>query len=80
MKETFHATYERGLLRLDTPIDLPERTRVTVTVQNVEDGQIPGDRQPISAEQFDRMLDDLVGESTPLPPEFSREDIYLEHD
>ena len=38
MSEEFQAIYEFGVLRLDKPLALPEQTRVTGVLRNVEEG------------------------------------------
>jgi predicted DNA-binding antitoxin AbrB/MazE fold protein len=76
MSEEFQAIYEFGVLRLDKPLALPEQTRVTGVLRNVEDGsqnsQVVG---PLSLEEFDRSLDQLSLEVPPLPADFSWSDI-----
>jgi hypothetical protein len=78
MSVEFHATYEHGILRLDIPLALPEQTRVTGVVRNVEP---PATQDQLSPEEFDRLLDDLAMPlGGTLPADFSREDIYFDHD
>lgn len=82
MSQEFHATYEHGILRLDTPLALPDQTRVTGIVSNVDSSIVPGTGQPeMSPEEFERLLDELALDNVPpLPADFSRADIYLDHD
>ena len=83
MTQEFHATYEHGVLRLDVPLALPEQTRVTglVTGANSPDGKQPTAPQDrLSDEEFERLLDKMAIDVPPLPPDFSRADIYLDHD
>ena len=81
MSQEFHATYEHGILRLDAPLALPEQTRVTGILSNVEPAAIPPAAQDsMSLEEFERQLDELALDVPPLPPDFSRADIYLDHD
>lgn len=81
MSQEFHAIYEGGMLRLDTPLALPDQTRVTGIVSNVA----PAATQPVAAnslslEEFERQFDELALDVPPLPADFSRADIYLDHD
>jgi hypothetical protein len=81
MSQEFHATYEHGILRLDVPLPLPEQTRVTGIVSNVESAAAPSVAQkPMSDEEFERRFDELAIDVPPLPPDFSRADVYLDHD
>jgi hypothetical protein len=82
MGQEFHATYEHGILRLDVPLLLPEQTRVTGIVSNVDSSIVSGTGQAeISPEEFERLLDELaLNDVPPLPADFSRTDIYLDHD
>ena len=36
--------------------------------------------QELTADEFDRTLDELSGHAPPLPADFSRADIYYDHD
>jgi len=78
MSQEFHATYQSGVLRLDVPLALPEQARVSGVVTPIN-AQSPWP-EVISDEQFFRELDELALEVTPLPADFSRADIYLDHD
>lgn len=84
MDKTFFATYEQGVLKLDAPLSLPEHARVTGLVMKV-DAQ-PGEavqavRSDLPDDEFERMLDEFsIGRGRPLPADFSRADIYSDHD
>jgi hypothetical protein len=81
MGQEFHATYEHGILRLDVPLPLPEQTRVTGIVSNAAPAEtLPSAADSMTIEEFDRQLDELALDVPPLPADFSRADIYLEHD
>jgi hypothetical protein len=82
MPQEFHAIYEHGILRLDAPLALPEQARVTGVVNNVEPpAQASVAQGEMSLEEFERGLDELALDNVPpLPPDFSRADIYLDHD
>jgi predicted DNA-binding antitoxin AbrB/MazE fold protein len=77
------AVFENGVLRPIEPLNLTEKELVTVSVANgqANNGPIP-DSAPLSDDEFERLLDELASESTqlPLPPDFSRADIYADHD
>jgi predicted DNA-binding antitoxin AbrB/MazE fold protein len=86
MTRIVEAVYEHGILRPLEPLDLPENERVTVTIVHLE--AINGAPSPalpdvaLSDEDFDRLLDELAsGPALPhLPADFSRADVYLDHD
>jgi predicted DNA-binding antitoxin AbrB/MazE fold protein len=81
MSKTFHAIYEQGILKLDTALGLPEHTRVTGLVTSVDTQQIDSFQSDIPDDEFDRMLDEFcMTGSNPLPSNFSRADIYSDHD
>ncbi len=81
MSQEFNATYEHGILRLDAPLALPDKARVTGIVSNVESSDTtPVHQDSISPEEFERLLDELAMDVPPLPQDFSRADIYLDHD
>jgi hypothetical protein len=82
MSQEFQATYEHGILRLDVPLSLPKQTRVTGIVSNVESAATPSVAQkPMSDEEFERRFDELAMPLRgTLPADFSREDIYFDHD
>jgi hypothetical protein len=82
MPQEFHATYEHGILRLDAPLALPEQARVTGIVNNVESpANSLAPKYELSPEEFERQFDELAFDDVPpLPPDFSRADIYLDHD
>ena len=44
-------------------------------------GGPPTEPKPrLTDEEFDRMFEELSGDAPPLPEDFSRADIYLDHD
>jgi hypothetical protein len=47
--------------------------------QLAKGGTVPAE-PPLSAEELDRQLDHLSLDVPPLPADFSRADIYLDHD
>ncbi len=80
MERTFQATYEQGILRLDAPLSLPEHARVTGQVTIISPPVEPETARQ-SVEEFDKLLDEFSTPGCPpLPSDFSRADIYLDHD
>ena len=81
MNQEFQAIYEHGVLRLDKPLALPDQTRVAGVLNNIGEGRTVADESKhFSLDEFDRMLDELALDVPPLPADFSRADIYLDHD
>ena len=81
---TVRAIYENGVFRPTHPVDLPEASEVVFEPRPAE-----GPIEPIfisrpnpSPEEFRRLLDELSANPTGkvLPPDFSRADIYDDHD
>ncbi len=84
MDKTFCATYEQGVLKLDAPLSLPEHARVTGLVTKVDaqpSEAAQAARNDLPDDEFERMLDEFsIGGGKPLPTDFSRADIYSDHD
>lgn len=82
MSRSFQAIYENGALYPVESINLPEKKVLTVTIAEVD--QIPNSTplQPVSEEEFERLLEELASGPAipPIPPDFSRKDIYTDHD
>lgn len=87
MTRNVEAVYEHGILRPLEPLDLPENERVTVTIQDHLESEnraswpaVPD--AVLSDEDFERLLDELAsGPALPhLPADFSRADVYRDHD
>jgi hypothetical protein len=86
----FHATYRAGAIHPDEPLALPENTEVNVVVVPVGDVKKRAEREDIEAirpkaprftadELRERIAKSAVRVGS-LPPVFSREDIYSDHD
>ena len=76
MAHQIQAVYEGGVFRPLTPLALPERARVTLDV-------VPTAMETtvaLSDEEFDRQLMELGADGPSLPANFSRADIYADHD
>ena len=82
MPNEFHATYEHGVLKLDAPLSLPEQARVTGLVLGVETPNgVDAAAAKLSDADFEQLLDDFsVHGCQSLPADFSRDDIYSDHD
>ena len=82
MSNEFHATYEHGVLKLDAPLSLPEQARVTGFVLGVETANVVGaEAMKLSDADFEQLLDEFSVHGCPaLPADFSRADIYSDHD
>ena len=82
------ATYRAGALHPDQPLNLPENTPVRVLVYPKPAGQLSREEiiamRPISprftAEELRERLAKYAVSVGTLPPDFSREDIYSDHD
>lgn len=79
-----HAIYENGVFKPMEPVALPEQTEVVFEPQVVNrTGEPMFLSDPnLSPEAFGRLLDEMAARppGKPLPPDFSRADIYDDHD
>ena len=80
MEKEFQATYEHGVLRLDTPLSLPEQARVTGLLKSVEPTALEPAPAQLSDDEFQRLLDEASIPSSPYGGTYSRADLYLDHD
>jgi predicted DNA-binding antitoxin AbrB/MazE fold protein len=81
----FEAVYEHGILRPLVPLELPENERVNVTINCRSTAQPEMSSltvDDVSDEDFVRLLNELAsGPTLPhLPADFSRSDVYMDHD
>jgi predicted DNA-binding antitoxin AbrB/MazE fold protein len=83
------ATYRDGAIHPDVPLNLPENTQVRVRVlakpapQKMTPEEIIAIRPKsprITPEQFDEIIKKHSVSVGSLPADFSREDIYSDHD
>ena len=93
MSEQFDAIYDHGVLKPFGPLALPDKTLVKVTV-DPQLGDSPKEianriqnrceSDPSSSDDarsgFDAELEALLFDGPSLPPDFSRADIYADHD
>lgn len=89
-----NATYRDGALHPDTPLGLPENTLVRVHVMPTAAGfppdPFPSSREEVIAirpqsprltvEEFNALIEKYSVSVGTLPEDFSREDIYSDHD
>jgi predicted DNA-binding antitoxin AbrB/MazE fold protein len=87
-----HATYRAGVIHPDEPLGLPENTEVDVVVVPVFDTaptapQTEDDLDAIrpkspkmTSQEFRELIAKHAVRVGSLPPDFSREDIYSDHD
>lgn len=74
MSEQIDAIFDHGVFRPLVPLALPDQTRVTLSVQPAT---AAGDA---SAADFEAELEPLLFDGPNLPADFSRADIYADHD
>ena len=80
MSQVVQAIYEGGIFRPLAPLALPEHTQVTLDVRLAASGGNEGTPR-MSPEEFERELAELISsDGPPLPADFSRADIYADHD
>ena len=85
-----HGTYRAGAIHPDQPLALPDNTEVNVVVVPVGDATQRAAREDIeairpkaprfTAEELHQRLARFSVRVGSLPPDFSREDIYSDHD
>lgn len=85
-----HATYRAGAIHPDQPLGLPDNTEVHVVVVPVGDVTklaVPEDIDALrpkaprfTADELHERLAKSAVRVGSLPPDFSREDIYSDHD
>jgi hypothetical protein len=81
-----NATYRDGALHLAQPLMLPENASVVVTItptaaQPKADIEAIRPKSPkLTPEEFDAIISKNAVHVGTLPPDFSREDIYSDHD
>lgn len=76
MAQQIQAVYEGGVLRPLLPLTLPEHARVTLDIVPA----VVALPTMLSDEEFDRQLAELGADGPTLPADFSRADIYADHD
>jgi hypothetical protein len=82
------ATYRDGAIHPDTPLNLPNNTPIRVRVLSTagskpptnDDNVVPPKSPRITSEEFRERIAKYAVRVGTLPPDFSREDIYSDHD
>ena len=76
------ATYRDGTLHLDSPLNLPNNTPVHVVVvaKQQHDKRIPPSSPRFTADELRERIEKYGVSVGTLPVDFSREDIYSDHD
>jgi hypothetical protein len=76
------ATYRDGALHPDTPLNLPNNTPVHIRVvaKSEQNTVEPPPSPRFTAEEFRARIAKYAVSVGSLPPDFSREDIYSDHD
>jgi len=76
MSQQFDAIYDHGAFKPLVPPGLPDQARVRLT----EDAQPSATSSAPQNANFDAELELLLFDGPNLPPDFSRADIYANHD
>ena len=76
MSDQIDAIYDHGVFRPLVPPTLPDQARVKLTVESAS----PVDSSTAPSTDFDAALEPLLFDGPSLPPDFSRADIYSDHD
>lgn len=82
MSGPFEAIFEQGILRPLTPLGLPDQSHVKLTIDSL--GATERLKRPteiVNARgDFETQLELLLFDGPSLPADFSRADIYADHD
>ena len=76
MSQQIDAIYDHGVFRPLEPLALPDQARVKLTV----DAESAEKSSPRENADFDTELAPLLFDGPNLPADFSRADIYADHD
>ena len=85
MSQQIDAIYVDGVLKPLVPLALPDQARVKLTVDaTAVQGPVKPDESGAEANggasEFDRELEPLLFDGPSFPADFSRADIYVDHD
>lgn len=93
MNIEFNATFRNGALYPETPLNLPDNTSVHgwVAPRSIADAaatpigaeethRTPPQSPRITVEEFNALVEKYSISAPPLPEDFSRADIYSDHD
>ena len=78
MSHQFDAIYDDGVFKPLVPLALPDKARVKITVD-----ALPMSEATVASQKstdFDAELEALLFDGPNLPADFSRADIYADHD
>jgi hypothetical protein len=84
-----HATYRNGAIHPAQPLGLPENSELLLTIVPIDDesrqhqpdiAAIRPKSPKITPEEFRALIEKHAVHVGSLPPDFSREDIYSDHD
>ncbi len=78
MSQEIIAIYENGLFRPLESVSLDDHVTVSLTVRPSEEEKVLS--TPSSEIDFDSQLENLLFDGPALPEDFSRADIYADHD
>jgi predicted DNA-binding antitoxin AbrB/MazE fold protein len=76
MSDQIDAIFDQGVFRPLVPPALPDQARVKLTVESAS----PADSSTAPSTDFDAELEPLLFDGPNLPADFSRADIYSDHD
>jgi hypothetical protein len=79
MSLEFDATYRDGAIYPDAPLGLPDNTPIHVTVA-ARPASAPPTSPRLTVAEFDALFRRHRFTAPPLPDDFSRSDIYSDHD
>jgi predicted DNA-binding antitoxin AbrB/MazE fold protein len=78
MSQQIDAIYDGGVLKPIVPLSLPDKSRVRLTVDPADDQTAPDQSNGVT--DLDAELESLLFDGPTLPADFSRADIYADHD
>jgi predicted DNA-binding antitoxin AbrB/MazE fold protein len=80
MSEQVDAIFDHGVLKPLAPLNLPDQAHVKLTVDPQPQSVAAADVGGRAGGDFDAELETLLFDGPSLPPDFSRADIYADHD
>jgi predicted DNA-binding antitoxin AbrB/MazE fold protein len=78
MSQDIDAIYDNGVFKPLVPLSLPDKARVKLTVETQP--QADSAEAVVARADFDAALEPLLFDGPNLPADFSRADIYTDHD
>jgi predicted DNA-binding antitoxin AbrB/MazE fold protein len=80
MSEQVDAIFDHGVLKPLAPLNLPDQAYVKVTVDQLPKSVAAAGGAGRAGGDFDAELETLLFDGPSLSPDFSRADIYADHD